>query len=120
MLQGYKTYILAVAAVAYGFIGIFSRWLDGLRNRRHEPSAKTALGIIWDGSHRRGAKSYLATTHKLSVPKKYEELLGALGGAVKVGGGTAWLWSRPDAADTLDVLFVDEAAQMSLANVRAS
>ena len=56
---------------------------------------------------------------KLSFPKKNEDLLGALGGAVKVGGGTAWLWSRPDAADTLDVLFVDEAAQMSLANVLA-
>lgn len=57
--------------------------------------------------------------HKLSFPKKNEDLLGALGGAVQVGGGTAWLWSRPDAADCLDVLFVDEAAQMSLANVLA-
>ena len=36
-----------------------------------------------------------------------------------VGGGTAWLWSRPDAFETVDVLFVDEAAQMSLANVLA-
>jgi uncharacterized protein len=36
-----------------------------------------------------------------------------------VGGGTAWLWSRPDAFGAVDVLFVDEAAQMSLANVLA-
>ena len=57
--------------------------------------------------------------HKLSFPKKNENLLGALGGAVQVGGATAWVWARPDAADTLDVLFVDEAAQMSLANVLA-
>lgn len=56
---------------------------------------------------------------KLSFPKKNEDLLGALGGAVQVGAGTAWLWSRPDATDTVDVLFVDEAAQMSLANVLA-
>lgn len=41
------------------------------------------------------------------------------GGAASVGGGTAWLWSRPDAFETVDVLFVDEAAQMSLANVLA-
>ncbi len=34
-------------------------------------------------------------------------------------GGTAWLWSRPEAASTVDVLFVDEAGQMSLANVLA-
>ena len=42
-----------------------------------------------------------------------------LGSSIQVGGGTAWLWSRQDAADTLNVLFVDEAAQMSLANVLA-
>ena len=34
-------------------------------------------------------------------------------------GGTAWLWSRPEAFETVDFLFVDEAAQMSLANVLA-
>ena len=34
-------------------------------------------------------------------------------------GGTAWLWSREDAAGAVDVLFVDEAGQMSLANVLA-
>ena len=34
-----------------------------------------------------------------------------------VVAGTAWLWSREDVAETLDVLFVDEAGQMSLANV---
>jgi uncharacterized protein len=36
-----------------------------------------------------------------------------------VAGGTAWLWARPEAANTVDVLFVDEAGQMSLANVLA-
>ncbi len=43
----------------------------------------------------------------------------ALAGPCQVGAGTAWLWSRPEARDTVDVLFVDEAAQMSLANVLA-
>ena len=47
------------------------------------------------------------------------ELLAALEGAVQVAGGTAWLWARPDAAEVVDVLFIDEAAQMSLANVLA-
>jgi uncharacterized protein len=42
-----------------------------------------------------------------------------LGKSVQVGGGTAWLWSRPEAFEAVDVLFVDEAAQMSLANVLA-
>ena len=34
-------------------------------------------------------------------------------------GGTAWLWAREDFAGAVDVLFVDEAGQMSLANVLA-
>lgn len=29
-------------------------------------------------------------------------------------GGTAWLWTRPDMAESVDVLFVDEAGQLSL------
>jgi predicted RecB family nuclease len=49
-----------------------------------------------------------------------EEALGELqGGAIKVLGGTPWLWSRPEFMASVDVLFVDEAGQMSLANVLA-
>jgi uncharacterized protein len=40
-------------------------------------------------------------------------------GAVQVFGGSAWLWSREEFAGSVDVLFVDEAGQMSLANVLA-
>lgn len=40
-------------------------------------------------------------------------------GSVQVAGGTAWLWARPDARTVVDVLFVDEAGQMSLANALA-
>ena len=50
----------------------------------------------------------------LSFARKNEDLLTALGNSVNVGSGTAWLWARPDAYETIDVLFVDEAAQMSL------
>jgi uncharacterized protein len=40
-------------------------------------------------------------------------------GAAQVGAGSAWLWAREDMADSVDVLFVDEAGQMALANVLA-
>lgn len=46
-------------------------------------------------------------------------LLNAIQGESHVAGGTAWLWARSDAAEAVDVLFIDEAAQMSLANVLA-
>jgi len=48
------------------------------------------------------------------------KVLGALvSSSVDVVGGTAWLWSRPEMARSIDTLFVDEAGQMSLANVLA-
>ncbi len=47
------------------------------------------------------------------------EVLSSIGSACQVAAGTAWFWARPDAFEAVDVLFVDEAAQMSLANVLA-
>jgi uncharacterized protein len=40
-------------------------------------------------------------------------------GTFNVAGSTAWMWSRPEFEESVDVLFVDEAGQMSLANVVA-
>jgi hypothetical protein len=40
-------------------------------------------------------------------------------GDAQVAAGTAWLWSREDMAGSVDVLLVDEAGQMSLANALA-
>ena len=40
-------------------------------------------------------------------------------GEAQVAGGTAWLWAREEAAGALDILFVDEAGQISLANTVA-
>jgi uncharacterized protein len=49
-----------------------------------------------------------------------EDALDALAqGDVDVLGATSWLWSREEAAGAVDVLFVDEAGQMSLANALA-
>jgi hypothetical protein len=45
--------------------------------------------------------------------------LAALRAGAQLVGGTAWLWSRADYFEAVDVLFVDEAGQMSLANVLA-
>ena len=44
---------------------------------------------------------------------------GLRGGRYDVAAGTAWLFAREDLEGTLDVLFVDEAGQLSLANVVA-
>jgi uncharacterized protein len=47
------------------------------------------------------------------------DFLDALRADCNVGGGTAFFWARSDARLCVDVLFIDEAAQMSLANVLA-
>jgi uncharacterized protein len=71
----------------------------------------------------------IACIQKLKEPEKNiphlrfttdnEAFLDAMAADCSVGGGTAWLWARPEFEEKLDVLFVDEAAQMALANVLA-
>jgi uncharacterized protein len=46
-----------------------------------------------------------------------EEALGE--DSARVIGGTAWLWARGELAEAVDVLFIDEAGQFSLANALA-
>src|SRR5680860_106643 len=49
------------------------------------------------------------------------EVLNALAsGEAGLAAGTVWLWSRPDMAQSVDVLIIDEAGQISLANVLAA
>jgi uncharacterized protein len=48
-----------------------------------------------------------------------EALANLQEGGAHVLGGTSWLWARPEFLSSVDVLFVDEAGQMSLANVVA-
>jgi predicted RecB family nuclease len=48
------------------------------------------------------------------------EILNALrSGDASLAAGTAWLWSREDMVASVDVLFIDEAGQFSLANALA-
>ena len=55
--------------------------------------------------------------HAMDSYPRVKSLLGQQGYGVL--GGTSWLWARPDFAESVDVLFIDEAGQMSLADVLA-
>ena len=59
------------------------------------------------------------TAPSITFVSNNAEPLAALRSGVQVVAGTAWLWSRADYFEAVDVLFVDEAGQMSLANVLA-
>ena len=50
-----------------------------------------------------------------------DDVAGALAtGEANLAAGTAWLWARPEMAGAVDVLVIDEAGQMSLANTLAA
>jgi uncharacterized protein len=52
---------------------------------------------------------------------EYKDLVRGLNdGTINVLGATAWAWARPEFEQIVDVLIVDEAGQMSLANVLAT
>src|SRR5439155_24343363 len=59
-------------------------------------------------------------TEAIAIARKNEEAWDALAyGKAKVVGGTSWLWSPEAAFEAVDVLFIDEAGQMGLADVLA-
>ncbi|MBO6560251.1 MAG: TM0106 family RecB-like putative nuclease [Nisaea sp.] len=60
-----------------------------------------------------------ATDH-LSFARSNDDVLRALSsGDAQVAGATHFFWAREDAFETVDVLVIDEAGQMSLANALA-
>ncbi len=60
------------------------------------------------------------TSDHASAYKENAEVVAALASdEVDIVGGTAWLWARADLRDRVDVLVVDEAGQVSLANTVA-
>jgi predicted RecB family nuclease len=58
---------------------------------------------------------------RVALAKDAAQAASALAsGAANLVAGTVWLWASPKMVDAVDVLFVDEAGQMSLANVVAA
>ncbi len=70
--------------------------------------------------HKVTEKSDEALPDGITETTKNEAALAALQGNGRiVVAGTAWLWAREDLSRAVDVLFVDEAGQISLANALA-
>jgi predicted RecB family nuclease len=86
------------------------------------------LGEVVDAAERSGmtlkcvqkSDDVQAAHSFITYAGKNDEVYRALAtGKCQVAAGTSWLWAPAAAHQALDVLFVDEAAQMSLANVLA-
>ena len=76
---------------------------------------KTDLSIVQKSNESDGCDHALVIQAK-DNPEVLKKLKN---GDADVAAGTPWLWARQEFTDSVDVLFVDEAGQMSLANVLA-
>jgi uncharacterized protein len=78
-------------------------------------AAAEAAGVTVRIGQRPGSEDPPTCVHARTLAAN--EVAGVLrAGEVDVVGGTAWLWSREDLQESVDVLFIDEAGQFSLAN----
>ena len=69
---------------------------------------------------KRDSKEVVQETWAYDSCTDNDEVAGGLAaGTYELAGGTAYMWARPEFAGSVDTLFVDEAGQMSLANVIA-
>ena len=94
---------------------VISNLLSTLCNAAHEMKIKLDIVQKPDQEKLDGCKHEFVTQTNDNA-KVVEKLLT---GGAQIGAGTSWLWSREELAGAVDVLFVDEAGQMSLANVLA-
>jgi len=86
-------------------------------DRIHEAAIEAELPIRIGQRH--SSEEGPTSKHARPLGTNAEARAAILNGEVDVVGGTAWLWSRADLEASVDVLFVDEAGQFSLANAIA-
>lgn len=130
-----KTWALSRAVLACVFAGqrvglsgfkheTMKTMLDGIRKAVEDPTiakqakafGKTVQAIRKVGSD---DKPESDPSGLVTETKSNEDVVTALqSGTHQIAAGTAWLFSRPEMAN-FDVVFIDEAGQMSLANALA-
>jgi predicted RecB family nuclease len=93
---------------------VIGHLLDSVAQRAAEAGVEVRIGQKAD-------RSGDCTSDAAEPYAEYDALLDAIAaGDVNVVGGTGWLWSRPEFAGSVDVLVIDEAGQLSLANAVAA
>jgi predicted RecB family nuclease len=89
--------------------------LDAVLARAQEENLKTLRCV-----EKVSEESEIACPGIREVTTPAEAIDALQDGTAKVVAGTVWLWAPETSADVVDVLVVDEAGQMSLANVLAA
>ena len=106
------------AGLKVGITAVSHKVIRNLLDKAVEAAAKLGLELrcvqkVGDTSEQDRSEAIAETAENA---RAFEMLAK---GDAQVAAGTAWLWAREEAADAVDVLFVDEAGQISLANTIA-
>ena len=109
---GHTIAALVAAGHRVGVTAVSHKVIDNLFEKVLEAAAKQQVRVRCLHKHDETAPSGVDYTDD------NDQALASIGNGTVVGG-TAWLWARGDAEAKLDYLFVDEAGQMSLAQVLA-
>lgn len=101
-------------------VGVTATGHKVIRNFLHAvPEAAREAGVAVDCAHRTDPDPE-GDRPGILVTRDYDRLRTGLGdGEIDLLGGTAWLWAREEFAESVDVLVIDEAGQMALADVLA-
>ncbi|MEX2284819.1 MAG: TM0106 family RecB-like putative nuclease [Gemmatimonadota bacterium] len=119
-----KTYTAArmvLAALADGKrVGVTSNSHKVIANLLDEiGSAAAEAGVAINGIQK-CSEQQKCVSPQIAIAKNNDAVLEALQtGEARLAAGTAWLWSDAKLTSSVDVLFIDEAGQFSLANTVA-
>jgi uncharacterized protein len=101
-------------------VGVTANSHAVIRNMLDEVIAQNELGRPLLVGQKADAAESFASEHA-TLYKNASQARAALSSReIEVVGGTTWLWTREDFRDAVDVLVVDEAGQMSIADVLAA
>lgn len=95
---------------------VISNLLDEAHRQAESKGFPLRIGQKGSGD---GLHVSIAAQAQEHVFKNNDAALKALQSEIDVLGGTSWLWAREEFVKSVDVLIVDEASQMSLANTLA-
>ncbi|MBX3032011.1 MAG: TM0106 family RecB-like putative nuclease [Chloroflexi bacterium] len=91
--------------------------IGNLLDAVHE--AATEAGVTLAIGQKPGMSGEPTCTHATAYGDNGGLAAALRSGEIQVAGGTTWVWADPQLQDSVDVLFIDEAGQLSLANTVA-
>ncbi len=109
---------LVQAGRKVGIVAFTHRAIINLLDEVLEHAGRTGIRVaairkVENGEEAPDAARYRSATDNREVAEALAR------NEVQIAAGTAWVWARPEFEGLVDTLFVDEAGQMSLANVVA-